>query len=78
MLFLGTEKYQKEGEYQEKIKKYGGSCNAYTSNTDTNYYFDVIPKHFEEILDMFASFFTSPLFTESATERELNAVKKML
>ncbi len=48
--------------------------SRYTSNENSNYYFDVIPKHFVEILDMFASFFTSPLFTESATERELNAV----
>lgn len=29
---------------------------------------------FREALDRFAQFFTSPLFTESATERELNAV----
>ena len=30
MLFLGTEKYPKEGEYQNLIKKYGGRTNAYT------------------------------------------------
>lgn len=38
------------------------------------YYFDVQSEFLEEALDMFASFFTSPLFTESSTLREINAV----
>ena len=38
------------------------------------YYFDVQSDYFEGTLDMFAAFFTCPLFTEAATLRELNAV----
>lgn len=38
------------------------------------YYFDVQNDHFATALDMFASFFTCPLFTASASTREINAV----
>uniref|UniRef100_A0A1B6DGR0 Peptidase M16 C-terminal domain-containing protein n=1 Tax=Clastoptera arizonana TaxID=38151 RepID=A0A1B6DGR0_9HEMI len=48
--------------------------NASTSLEDTNYYFDVVPEHLSGALDRFAQFFLCPLFTESATEREVNAV----
>ena len=41
MLFLGTEKYPKEGEYKEYLTKNSGSANAYTSINETNYYFSV-------------------------------------
>lgn len=41
---------------------------------NTVYYFDVQSEFLEEALDMFASFFTTPLFTESSTLREINAV----
>ena len=41
MLFLGTEKYPKEGEYKEYLTKNSGSANAYTAVNETNYYFSV-------------------------------------
>ena len=41
MLFMGTEKYPSESEYAEYITDNGGMNNAYTSLTNTNYYFDV-------------------------------------
>jgi insulysin len=71
---LGTKKYPEEGTYQQVVTKYGGSTNAFTDNEVTNYHFDVLSQNFEEVLDMFAQFFIEPLFTETATERELNAV----
>eukprot|EP00931_Biecheleriopsis_adriatica_P124663 TRINITY_DN9981_c1_g1_i1.p1 TRINITY_DN9981_c1_g1~~TRINITY_DN9981_c1_g1_i1.p1 ORF type:complete len:1036 (+),score=223.57 TRINITY_DN9981_c1_g1_i1:81-3188(+) len=74
MLFLGTEKYPDEGEYNEYLAKNGGSSNAYTAETVTNYYFGVKPEALEGALDRFAEFFLTPLFTESATARELQAV----
>ena len=43
MLFLGTEKYPKEEEYEEYLGKHGGMSNAYTDMEDTNYYFNVSP-----------------------------------
>jgi insulysin len=74
MLFLGTEKYPDENSYNIYLNQHGGSSNAYTDQEDTNYFFDVQNDFFEGALDIFAQFFISPLFTESATDRELKAV----
>lgn len=52
----------------------GGSSNAFTASDHTNYYFDVVPQQLSAALDRFAQFFLNPLFTESATDREVNAV----
>lgn len=52
----------------------GGSSNASTYADNTKYYFDIVPSQLEGALDRFAQFFIAPLFTESATDREINAV----
>ena len=52
----------------------GGFSNAYTSQENTVYYFDVLPTHLEEALSMFSSFFKCPLFEASSSDREMNAV----
>lgn len=74
MLFLGTKTYPTENEYSSFLNSHGGFSNAYTGQENTVYYFDVQSDSFEEALNMFAAFFICPLFTESATEREVNAV----
>ena len=74
MLFLGTEKYPESGEYQSFIHTNGGSHNAYTSTDTTNFYFDIKPSTFNDALDRFSQFFITPLFNESLTQREKNAV----
>lgn len=74
MLFLGTEKYPQENEYTKFLSEHGGSSNASTSTEHTNFYFDIVPEHLPGALDRFAQFFLCPLFTESATDREVNAV----
>eukprot|EP01084_Bolivina_argentea_P304873 526609_1 len=74
MLFLGTKKYPNEAEYKQFLKDHGGSSNASTGMHDTCYQFDVASEYLEEAIDRFAQFFIDPLFTESATDRELNAV----
>ena len=74
MLFLGTEKYPDENSYSAFLNENGGYSNAYTSKESTNYYFQLTHPHLEEALDRFAQFFIAPLFTESATQRELEAV----
>ncbi|CAG2172600.1 unnamed protein product, partial [Oppiella nova] len=61
-------------DYHKYIASNGGSCNAYTAETHTNYHFDISTDFLAGALDRFAQFFIEPLFTESATERELNAV----
>eukprot|EP00178_Gracilaria_changii_P016018 TRINITY_DN4511_c0_g1_i1.p1 TRINITY_DN4511_c0_g1~~TRINITY_DN4511_c0_g1_i1.p1 ORF type:complete len:985 (-),score=132.98 TRINITY_DN4511_c0_g1_i1:2428-5382(-) len=86
MLFLGTKKYPDEDSYNNFLAENGGHSNAYTAQEHTNYYFEIIIADkvgdtvngkmppFKEALDRFSQFFKAPLFTESATERELNAV----
>ena len=74
MLFLGTEKYPDENEYNKYLSENSGGSNAYTSVDHTNYYFDVAPSAFRGALDRFAQFFVKPLFTESCVEREVNAI----
>ena len=41
MLFLGTEAFPEEGEYKKYLTQNSGSCNAYTSISETNFYFSV-------------------------------------
>ncbi|XP_055592583.1 insulin-degrading enzyme [Uranotaenia lowii] len=74
MLFLGTKKYVNENDYTAFLSENGGSSNAATYADTTKYYFDVVPEKLSEALDRFSQFFIAPLFTESATEREINAV----
>lgn len=74
MLFLGTEKYPDEKSYKAFLSAHGGRCNASTSTEHTNYVFDVQHQYLEETLDRFSQFFISPLFTISATDREMKAV----
>ncbi|RCH95916.1 Insulinase (Peptidase M16), partial [Rhizopus azygosporus] len=74
LLFMGTEKYPKENDYNQYLSEHSGFSNAFTSVEDTNYYFEVAHSHLEGALDRFAQFFISPLFSDSCTERELKAV----
>lgn len=74
MLFMGTEKYPQENDFSEYLNKNNGYSNAYTDLDSTNYYFEVNNENFNSALDRFAQFFTSPLFNESAVEREVQAV----
>ncbi|PWY80090.1 hypothetical protein BO83DRAFT_459862 [Aspergillus eucalypticola CBS 122712] len=41
LCFMGTKKYPEETEYSTYLAKYGGSSNAYTASTSTNYYFEL-------------------------------------
>ncbi len=74
MLFLGTKKFPKPGEYQAFISANGGSHNAFTSLEHTNYFFDIDPQQLKPALERFSQFFISPLFNEAYVEREKNAV----
>jgi len=74
LLFMGTEKYPDENEYENYISKNGGKNNASTGGDKTEFYFDVDNDAFEGAIDRFAQFFISPKFNEGSVERELNAV----
>jgi insulysin len=74
MLFLGTQKYPKAGDYQAFITSHGGTHNAFTALDNTNYYFNINANDLEPALDRFSQFFIAPLFQEAYTDRERNAV----
>lgn len=74
MLFTGSKKYPKEGEYHEFIQQNGGMANAYTTCYFTNYMLSVKPDMLIEAVDRFSRFFTEPTLTRDCTEREINAV----
>lgn len=78
MLFLGTKKYPKEESFSTFLSANGGFSNAFTDCENTVYYFDMeaeLESKLNEGLSRFGSFFSEPLFTESATGRELNAIE---
>lgn len=78
MSFLGSKKYPKEDAFSSFLASNGGFSNAYTDSEDTVYFFNMeaeVNARISEGLDRFGSLFTSPLFTESATGRELNAIE---
>ena len=74
LLFMGTEKYPSEEDYEDYLAKHGGNCNAYTKGDKTVYYFDIKNAGFEGALDRFAQFFICSKFSEGSVEREINAI----
>ncbi|XP_067023914.1 nardilysin-like [Acropora muricata] len=74
MVFMGSEKYPDENEFDVFIKKHGGSGNAHTDCERTTFVFNVRRKYFKETLERFAQFFISPLLKEDTVEREIQAV----
>mmetsp|Transcript_19812 Transcript_19812/g.36722 ORF Transcript_19812/g.36722 Transcript_19812/m.36722 type:complete len:1301 (-) Transcript_19812:129-4031(-) len=75
MLFMGSEKYPKENEFDAFLAKNGGESNAYTEGEYTNFYFTVKTAGLKKALDIFAGFFTKPLMLEDSVDRELNAIE---
>ena len=56
------------------LSKNNGMSNAFTSTTNTNYYFNVATPALRGALERFSAFFHCPLFSPSCTSREINAV----
>ncbi|CAM3908101.1 insulinase family protein [Shewanella aquimarina] len=75
MLFLGTEKYPKSGEYHAFINQHGGSNNAWTGTEQTNFFFAIDAEVFEESLDRFSQFFIAPSFDLELVDRERHAIE---
>ncbi|CDO75620.1 hypothetical protein BN946_scf184840.g3 [Trametes cinnabarina] len=74
MLDPGSEPYPSESDYHSFIRTNGGTRNAATGPTHTEYWFSISPTELAGGLSRLAAFFHAPLFTESLTAREINAV----
>ena len=71
MLFLGTEKYPTSNGFSSFLSDHNGLHNAYTAPNLTVYLISVYTSHFDEGLDRFADFFTSPLLKQELIASEL-------
>uniref|UniRef100_A0A336LDD6 CSON003781 protein n=1 Tax=Culicoides sonorensis TaxID=179676 RepID=A0A336LDD6_CULSO len=74
MIFMGSEKYPIENDFDQFINKCGGSSNADTDCEETSFYFEVTETHLDEALDRFSQLFIAPLMSRNAMEREKQAV----
>lgn len=74
-IFMGSEKYPKENEFDQYVSSHGGYDNAYTENEYTLYHFDIIEKHLAGALDRFANLFISPLMSFDSIQREITAIE---
>ena len=75
MLFLGSQKYPKAGDYQQFINHHGGSHNAWTGTEHSSFFFDIDTHFFAEALDRFADMFCQPLFSPEYVEKERHAIE---
>ncbi|XP_063845990.1 nardilysin-like [Scylla paramamosain] len=74
MVFMGSEKFPKENDFDFFITKHGGHDNAHTDMEHTTFYFEVQERNLGGALDRFAQFFINPLMKQEAMEREREAV----
>ncbi|XP_060528404.1 nardilysin-like [Cylas formicarius] len=75
MVFMGSEKFPEENDFDSFIKKGGGHDNASTDAETTIFYFECLEKNLLEGLEKFAQFFISPLMKREAMTREREAVE---
>ncbi|XP_017159928.1 nardilysin-like [Poecilia reticulata] len=74
MVFMGSEKFPAENDFDAFLKRHGGSDNASTDCERTVFQFDIQRKFFREALDRWAQFFICPLMVQDALDREVEAV----
>lgn len=74
MLFMGTDLFPGENDFEEFLSQAYGYSNAFTADENTVYYYLSNNKFFKEALLRFSRFFIAPLFNESSVNREVKAV----
>lgn len=74
MLFMGTDLFPNENEFDEFMNKNSGFSNAFTGDENTVFYYNINEKAFKDSLLRFSRFFIAPLFMESSVKREVKAV----
>lgn len=72
---MGSEKYPSENEFDQYIKKCGGSDNANTNCEETQFYFEVGEEYLDGAMDRFSNLFKEPLMLKEAMTREREAVE---
>ena len=72
MVFMGSENYKEPGTFQRFVTSEGGTYNAATGEDFTFFFFDIQNKSLDKGLSIFSDFFKNPIFSEEATETEIN------
>ena len=75
LLFMGSEKYPVENEFDAFMSKHGGCENAFTESETTTYHFSIPQEYLQGALDRLSQFFIAPLLLKSGVERELKAIE---
>lgn len=75
MIFMGSEKFPKENEFDQYVSTNGGADNAMTECEYTMFYFEIVEEHLAGAIDRFAQLFVSPLMLRDSMEREMEAVE---
>lgn len=75
MIFMGSEKYPNENEFDQFVKKASGFDNAGTDLDETTFYFEVREQCLDGALDRFSWLFKAPLMQRDAMSREREAVE---
>ena len=73
MLFMGSVSYPGEGYFINRVAQCGGTTNAFTTDTYTQFFFKV-SENFMELLKIFSRFFIEPAFDVKYVEKEVSAV----
>jgi nardilysin len=75
MIFMGSEQFPKENEFDQFISTNGGGDNAMTECEYTMFYFDIVEEHLTGAINRFSQLFVSPLMLRDSMEREMEAVE---
>jgi nardilysin len=75
MIFMGSEKYPKENEFDQFVSTNGGHDNAMTECEYTMFYFEIVEEHLAGAINRFAELFVSPLMLRDSMDREMEAVE---
>ena len=69
-----TQNHPGHTDFSDFVEKHGGNNSAYTSLTNTNYYFHTESSKFYQALEHFSEFFHSPLFSKEIIDKEIEVI----
>ena len=76
MVCVSSKEFPEIDKYKKMVYQTGGSCNAVTVGERTSFFFSIPTNSgkFEEILQIFATYFRHPLFNSDYANREVIAI----
>ena len=74
MCFITSNKYKIKGYIHNKVIEFGGYSNAYTSDINTVYYYEILTKHLEELLEILSDYLFNSELKEEYIYDELKNV----